>query len=760
MRFRGCRICGTVLLSLFAASALGDEPQPAAAGRVYGEWRILVRPDKGQEYDRLIETKGLPLFRAAGGRMVGWWKTLVGNLYEHVTIWEYDDMATFEKAIGYLGGEPKFAEFVAERDPLLSGEENRFLSLSPDGIAPNLPEPARFVIHEMHRVPLGRQREYLDYLHETGLPLLKKQGFRPVGPWTTSIGHWTEITLLFRFDSLVEREKLIANFADSDDGRAYLKRISEFADDVSTRLLMPASFAHAPAGDSEKSTGGLVPSKSLRHLQRITPRVFAAGFDDRQQSANCGFFATSSGATIVDLPRGIPVAKFFDEVERLTGKKPNRVLLTHASAQDLAAVQDLIRMGVGEIIVSPQTKIQLLGTVETNLPIRPIDEARDIGDAAMPVRFLPADGTAAAGCAVVELPSEGVLFGGPLVFHGPRTRIIGSDTARWISLLKQLESQSHDHVIPGFGTWGGQNLIVRQRRFLEELRSQVGYAIALGRPPEVLEQQVRISPDFLVWMPYDAPVAEDLMYVYRELTAPVAPFNGREPDPDARRMHALVLIGDGPHEPQHLEQGLRPVFEATGIIPHFTVDVRALSAENLSKVGLLVMLRDGLMRPSDDPKTHYVWMTKDQQRAILEFVEQGGGFLNLHNSLGLYPEEGPYLKLAAGKYVGHGPLERFRVEPVDDDHPITRGIAAYSVADEQHTPVVDLPRVRQLFRSESDSGVEGVAGWVLEPGAGRLCHLANGHTRDALEHPVYQQVLRNALLWCARQPEAGKSLRP
>ena len=29
--------------------------------------------------------------------MVGWWTTLIGNLYEHVTIWEYDDMAAFRK---------------------------------------------------------------------------------------------------------------------------------------------------------------------------------------------------------------------------------------------------------------------------------------------------------------------------------------------------------------------------------------------------------------------------------------------------------------------------------------------------------------------------------------------------------------------------------------------------------------------------------------------------------------------------------------
>jgi type 1 glutamine amidotransferase len=294
-------------------------------------------------------------------------------------------------------------------------------------------------------------------------------------------------------------------------------------------------------------------------------------------------------------------------------------------------------------------------------------------------------------------------------------------------------------------------LITRQRRFLEELRSQVGYAVALGKPPEALEKHVRISPDFQVWMPYDNPVGEDLLYVYRELTVPNAPFAGREPRPSDNPPHALVLIGDGPHEPQHLEVGLRPAFEAAGIVPHFTVDIRALTAENLARVRLLVILRDGLMRPTDDPKSHYCWVTKEHERAVVEWVNQGGSFLNLHNALGLYPDDGPYLKLAAGRYIGHGPLERFRVEPVDREHPITRGIAPYFVADEQHTPVVDLPRVKLLLKSYADDGTQGSAGWVYEPGAGRLCHLANGHTREALLHPTYQQVLRNALLWCIRR---------
>src|SRR5262245_31095060 len=108
----------TLLLSVLLANAClycapcasrGDE-KAAGAGKVYGEWSMRIKPDKGAEYNELIRTKGLPLFQQAGGRMVGWWATLVGDLYEHVTLWEYDNMAAFEKAVGFLGGSEKFHE--------------------------------------------------------------------------------------------------------------------------------------------------------------------------------------------------------------------------------------------------------------------------------------------------------------------------------------------------------------------------------------------------------------------------------------------------------------------------------------------------------------------------------------------------------------------------------------------------------------------------------------------------------------------------
>ena len=88
-----------------------SQAQPAAAKpatdeistRVYGEWRIHIRPDQGTAYRRLIEQSGLPLFREAGGRMVGWWTTLIGDLYracDHLGIRKYGGVRARGRVVG------------------------------------------------------------------------------------------------------------------------------------------------------------------------------------------------------------------------------------------------------------------------------------------------------------------------------------------------------------------------------------------------------------------------------------------------------------------------------------------------------------------------------------------------------------------------------------------------------------------------------------------------------------------------------------
>ncbi len=490
------------------------------------------------------------------------------------------------------------------------------------------------------------------------------------------------------------------------------------------------------------------------HHEEIAPGIHVVGFADRYGSANCGFFDVDGETWLVDLPRGISAEQFLADVTKVSGHAPVALVLTHATPDNAPLVEELRERGIKAAYLSPAMYKSLFAARASSAdgqapPPRPgfeiVTKRQNLGGSK--VEFLPRDDCATVGAAAVFLQASKVLFSGPLVYHGPRVPLVGRDTDEWREALVQLDALKAAHVVPGFGSWGDAESIDRQERFLNELRRQVGYFISQGQPRDDLERVVRLVPDYLVWMPYDTPLVEDVDHVYKELTVPHAPFNDKPPQPDDKRPHALVLIGDQPHEPGHIEVGLRPVFTATGVVPHFAVDVRALSAENLARVQLLVILRDGLMRPQAPDQPDYVWMTHEQEQAVVDFVHRGGGFLNLHNSMGLYPEDGPYLRLVGGRYIGHGPLERFRVEVVDHDHPVTRGVEDFSVADEQHTPPYDEKRVHLLLRNRSDNGETAAAGWAYEPGKGRLCHLANGHTRESLAHPMYQRLMQNAVRW-------------
>ena len=106
-------------------------------------------------------------------------------------------MADFEKAVKWLGRSDQFAEFVKLRDPLLDGEDSRFLRLADGGEVPALPETAELVIHELHHVPFTNISDYLRFMKYGGLATLKKHGFRPVGPLVVEVGKWSEVTYFF-----------------------------------------------------------------------------------------------------------------------------------------------------------------------------------------------------------------------------------------------------------------------------------------------------------------------------------------------------------------------------------------------------------------------------------------------------------------------------------------------------------------------------------------------------------------------------------
>lgn len=220
------------------------------------------------------------------------------------------------------------------------------------------------------------------------------------------------------------------------------------------------------------------------------------------------------------------------------------------------------------------------------------------------------------------------------------------------------------------------------------------------------------------------------------------------------RPRALALIGDRYHSPVHIREGLMAPLTLENIPVVYIENHEALTAEKLKDFDLLIFFKDGNIWPDGYERgSEKKWMTEEQQQALSDFVHNGGAFLALHNSHGLYPADGPYYDIFGGDYGGHPPPEEFMIRIENKDHPITAGVDDFRTFDEQHMSKYYGDRDHLLLRNISDANKSAPAGWWREIGEGRFCYLAPGHTPQALGHPMMQRLIRNSVNWLTRQTD-------
>ena len=526
-----------------------------------------------------------------------------------------------------------------------------------------------------------------------------------------------------------------------------------------TAAFMMIVATTARGGEEQRPNEALLP-------RELAPDVHVLCASHHFGSATVGWVTFGDESILIDCPHPDYLPKILAAIESTTKKPLKRVILTHSRQSQLEAAQELLKRGI-ELYAERQTALLLKRALPSNDPAsQAIREVAEITKSQFNDGLLelhPLGHASGPGNLAVLVPHRHILFAGEVCSNGPKNDISRGHNNRWIEALGQLEQLSAETVVPAFGGIGGPESLRRQKEFLVELRRRVSYLITQSKPRDFVVDTLKmhtgepVSPALSNWFPYDIPEVTDIEHLYDELTVPISPYRNDSFNDEDQRPRALALIGDRVHDPAQIEENLTRAFSEAGVAVRFAFDVRALSSENLEQVHIFCILRDGVHWP-EGIDTHSEWMTPAQEKAIVGFVANGGALLGLHNCLGLYPMGRPYLELLGGTYNGHGPLERFRVKVHDTDHPIARGVESFEVADEQHTPVPNLDKVHIFLKSYSEEGVEAAAGWAREFGKGRVCHLANGHTRDSLAHPMVQLLLRNAIDWCLKREtgDAGK----
>ncbi|MFC3608792.1 ThuA domain-containing protein [Stutzerimonas tarimensis] len=177
-----------------------------------------------------------------------------------------------------------------------------------------------------------------------------------------------------------------------------------------------------------------------------------------------------------------------------------------------------------------------------------------------------------------------------------------------------------------------------------------------------------------------------------------------------------------------------------------------------------------------------------EQQALRQWVEGGGRWYALHgtnsilqfldNGLVDTPDGAPaFMELLGSQFASHPPIEPFRVDVAQPEHPLVAGIEPFEVNDERY--LMDMKaEVEVLLDTEFEGETPGFVRdrwhkqrhpvlYLRRLGEGAVLYLTLGHCRGhydlrplmdfwpqvdrcAWDSPVFYDLLRRGLNWAAR----------
>ena len=143
-------------------------------------------------------------------------------------------------------------------------------------------------------------------------------------------------------------------------------------------------------------------------------------------------------------------------------------------------------------------------------------------------------------------------------------------------------------------------------------------------------------------------------------------------------------------------------------------------------------------------------LTKSQEKSLLSFITQGGGFFGLHTAAASFRECKGYHGMLNGFFNGHSKYMDFTVSIIDSENPITQGLEDFVVTDELYYLKHDPSKSQHLMEAYDPTKDEThVMSFKHSYGNGRVFFFALGHDMVALENPAFQKTMRRGALWAS-----------
>ncbi|SDM48413.1 putative membrane-bound dehydrogenase domain-containing protein [Catalinimonas alkaloidigena] len=204
---------------------------------------------------------------------------------------------------------------------------------------------------------------------------------------------------------------------------------------------------------------------------------------------------------------------------------------------------------------------------------------------------------------------------------------------------------------------------------------------------------------------------------------------------DGPRPLSLLFLGH--HSEHHHAEAYMPMLASSlikqGIQLTYTADPDDLNDENLARY-------DGLIVYANHDS-----ITTSQEKALLDFVAGGKGFIPIHCASFCFRNSPSYVALVGAQFQRHD-TGTFVADIVEAAHPALQGVEEFETWDETY--------VHHMFSDDRTVLMERVEGdhhepwtWVKTHGKGRVFYTAYGHDERTWGHPMFQQLILSGIVW-------------
>jgi putative membrane-bound dehydrogenase-like protein len=210
-----------------------------------------------------------------------------------------------------------------------------------------------------------------------------------------------------------------------------------------------------------------------------------------------------------------------------------------------------------------------------------------------------------------------------------------------------------------------------------------------------------------------------------------APFAVAQP---AKPLKVLFLGDKGHHRPADRFRQLQPVLEKRGIELTYTDQVEALNPQLLSRYDALVIYANTTK------------ITPDQEKALLDYVESGKGFVPIHCASYCFLNSPKYVALVGAQFRRHG-TGTFRTDIAVPDHALMKGFKGFESWDETYVHTKHNPEGRTVLEYRTEGDTKEPWTWVRTQGKGRVFYTAWGHDQRTWGNPGFHDLIERGIRW-------------